>query len=152
MKKDIVHLVFALLALVFSCALEELVPPVLGIGIPVLLSSAVYCAVNRKPVEGLLFALAAGAAEDSLASLPLAASVSFFVVTCSLLKWFKIPPVAAVVAYPLYQFWIWVWLGAAMQGNILLRMLAAFSVGAVTLSTVWVLLRWLDGKAAIDEK
>lgn len=152
MKKDIVHLVYALLALVLSCAAEELAPRVLGVGVPVLLSSAVYCALNRKPVEGLLFALAAGAAEDSLSSLPLAASVSFFVVTCALMRGFKLPSAAAVFAFPLYQLWIWAWLGSAMQGGILLRMLAAFPVGAVTMALVWVSLRWLDGKAAVNEK
>lgn len=39
-----------------------------------------------------------------------------------------------------------------MQGRILIRILAAFPVGAVTSVAVWALLRWLDGKAAVDEK
>jgi hypothetical protein len=39
-----------------------------------------------------------------------------------------------------------------MQGRILVRILAAIPVGAVTSLVVWALLRWLDGKAAVDEK
>lgn len=152
MKKDIVHLVYALVALVLCSAAEELVPPVLGVGVPFLLPAAVYCALNRKPVEGLLFALAAGAAEDSLSSLPLAASVCFFVVTCALLRGFKLPAALAVAAYPLYQLWVWIWLGPAMQGGVILRMLAAVPVGAATLALTWYVLHWLDGKAAVNEK
>ena len=152
MKKDIVHLVHALLTLVIACAVEELAPGIFGVGLPVLLSSSLYCAINRKPLEGILFALAAGAAEDSLASLPLASSVSFFVVAGALFRGFKLSPFAAPAVYPVYQFWVWAWLGSAMQGNILLRILAAFPVGAMVFSLVWFFLRWLDGKAALDEK
>lgn len=152
MKKDIVHLVYSLVVLVLACAVEELSCGMFGVGLPVLLSSALYCAINRKPVEGALFALAAGAAEDSLASLPLAASVSFFVIVSVLFRGFKISPLFAPAAYPAYQFWVWAWLGSAMQGNILLRMLAAFPAGAAVFALVWVFLRWFDGKAAVDEK
>ncbi len=152
MKKDIVHLVYAVLALVLSCAVEELCPRVLGVGVPVLLSAAAYCALRRSPVVGLLFALAAGAAEDSLSSLPLASSVSFFVLACAVLRGFKLPLAFAALAYPLYQLWIWAWLGSAMQGRLILRILAAFPVGAATLVLVCGALHWLDGKAAVNEK
>lgn len=152
MKKDLVQLVYSIFVLVVSCAAEELLPPVFGVGVPVLLSASVYFALNRTPVVGLLFTLAAGAAEDSLSSLPLAASLSCFVVACALLRGLKLHFALAVFAYPLYQLWIWAWLGSAMQGRILIRILAAFPVGAVTSVAVWALLRWLDGKAAVDEK
>lgn len=152
MKKDIVQLAYAIFVLVLSCAAEELLPAVMGVGVPALLSAAIYFAMNRAPVVGLLFALAAGAAEDSLSSLPLAASVSCFVVACALLRGFKLHFAFAVFAYPLYQLWIWAWLGSAMQGRILFRILASFPVGVVALAIVWLLLRWLDGKAAVDEK
>lgn len=152
MKRDIVHLVYSLVVLVVSCTVEECIPGIFGVGVPVLLAAAIYCAINRKPVEGVLFALAAGAAEDSLASLPLAASVSFFVIVSAIIRGFKLPSPVAFVVYPLYQFWVWIWLGSAIEGNILLRILAAFPVGAITVCLVWAFLRWFDGKAALNEK
>jgi hypothetical protein len=151
-KKDIVQLIFSILVLVLSCAAEELLPSVSVVGVPVLLSVAMYSALNRTPIVGLLFALAAGAAEDSLGSLPVASSVSFFVLVCAILRGFKLPLVVGSLAFPLYQFWVWVWLGSAMQGGILLRMLISIPVGVVTLLLVWLLLHWFDGKAAINEK
>ena len=98
MKKDLVQLVYSIFVLVVSCAAEELLPPVFGVGVPVLLSASVYFALNRTPVVGLLFALAAGAAEDSLSSLPLAASLSCFVVACALLRGLKLHFALAVFA------------------------------------------------------
>ena len=86
MKKDFVHLVYMLIVLVVAGAMEELVPKIFNVGLPVLLSAAAYSALRRTPVEALLFALAAGGMEDSLSSLPFATSIGFFVAQFALLR------------------------------------------------------------------
>ena len=70
MKSDFVQFVIALLVLAFGGAVEELAPKVLGVGVPVLLIASVFFATRRTPFVALLFALAAGAVEDSLSGLP----------------------------------------------------------------------------------
>lgn len=152
MKKDIVHLVYALTAIVACSAVEELLPQMFAVGWPVLLSAAAYCSVRRPPIEGFLFAVAAGAAEDSLSSLPVATSLSFFVGMFALLRGLKLPLVFALPAYCFYQLWLWIWLGSALDGSVMLRFMSAIPVGAVALVAVAYALEWLDGKAAMDEK
>lgn len=152
MKKDIVQLVIAFFTLVFGGAAEELAPVTLGVGMPVLLSASVYFAHRRTPLVGVLFAIAAGAAEDALSGLPYALSVSFFAAVAGLLRGFKLPVGFAAPAYALYQVWLWIWLGQSLVGSVFLRTLAALPVGAAVLAATYAFLRWIDGKAAVDEK
>ena len=152
MKKDFVHLVYMLIVLVVAGAMEELVPKIFNVGLPVLLSAAAYSALRRTPVEALLFALAAGGMEDSLSSLPFATSIGFFVAQFALLRLFKLPLAAAIPFFALYQFWVWMWLGSRHSGGLWLRILSSIPVGALTLALVCLAMRWLDGKAAMNEK
>ena len=73
-----IQLVIAVLALVFAAAGEELLPPCLGVGFPLLLAAAVAMARRRPSVTAVFFAVAAGAFEDALSSLPPLTSVGFF--------------------------------------------------------------------------
>lgn len=141
-----------LLTLVSAGAAEELLPQLFSVGIPVLLSAAAYSAVYRTPTEGLLFALAAGGMEDSLSSLPFATSIGFFVLLSILLRSFRLPLAVAMPSFAFYQLWIWMWLGSRHGGGLFLRILASLPVGALTLVAVYYAMRWLDGKAAMDEK
>ncbi len=152
MKKDIVHFVYALIAIVACSAIEELSPKILGVGVPALLSAAAYCSVRRPPIEGFMFAVAAGAAEDTLSSLPFATSLSFFVGMFAFMRGFKLSLAFAMPAYCLYHLWIWIWLGSSIDGSIMLRFIASIPVGAIILVAISFALRWLDGKAAMDEK
>ena len=152
MKKDIVQLVIAFFTLVFGGAAEELAPKTLGVGLPVLLSSAVYFARRRTPLVGMLFAVAAGAAEDALSGLPYALSVSYFVAVAGLMRGFKLSVGFAVPAYCLYQVWLWIWLGQSLVGGVFLRMLMALPVGVAVLAATHAALYWIDRKAAVDEK
>ena len=152
MKKDIVQLVIAFFTLVFGGAAEALAPKTLGVGLPVLLSAAVYFARRRTPLVGMLFAVAAGAAEDALSGLPYALSVSYFAAVAGLMRGFKLPVGFAVPAYCLYQVWLWIWLGQSLVGGVFLRMLMALPVGVAVLAATHAALYWIDRKAAVDEK
>ena len=152
MKKDIVQLVIAFFTLVFGGAAEELAPKTLGVGLPVLLSAAVYFARRRTPLVGMLFAVAAGAAEDALSGLPYALSVSYFAAVAGLMRGFKLSVGFAVPAYCLYQVWLWIWLGQSLVGGVFLRMLMALPVGVAVRAATHAALYWIDRKAAVDEK
>ena len=78
MKGSVVQFVFILLALVFGGALESVLPSVWGLSVPVLLGAAIFFAtVTRAPVW-IFAAVAAGALEESVASLPPATAIVFF--------------------------------------------------------------------------
>ncbi len=151
MKKDLVQLVLAFLALVFGGALEDFLPKGLGVGWPFLLSATAYYAVRRTPLAGILFAIAAGATEDALAGLPAVLSIGFFTLLGGLLRGFKLSVFAALPAFCVYQIWLWIWLGSSLGGNIFSRLLVSLPVGALTLVVTVPVLSWLDGKAAVDE-
>lgn len=151
MKKDFANLVLSVVVLVFGCAVEELAPKVFGVGVPALLSLAACHAVRRTPLAGLIFAVAAGGAEDALSSLPFATSAGFFVALAALMRGFKLPLAVAAPAYCAYQLWLWIWLGARLDGSVHMRMLVSLPVGALTLLAAHFAMKWLDGKAAMDE-
>ncbi len=152
MKKDLIQLVIAFFTLALGGALEDLTPKMMGVGIPVLLSATVYFALNRPPLSGMLFAVAAGAAEDALADLPFVLSVSFFTAVAGLLRGFKLSAAVAAPAFCCFQVWLWIWLGDSLNGNIFSRLFASFPLGVATLAAVYGLLRWLDRKAAVHDQ
>ena len=100
----------------------------------------------------MLFAVAAGAAEDALSGLPYALSVSYFAAVAGLMRGFKLSVGFAVPAYCLYQVWLWIWLGQSLVGGVFLRMLMALPVGVAVLAATHAALYWIDRKAAVDEK
>ena len=149
MKNDFVKFVFAVLALVIGGALEELLPTWSGVGVPVLLSAVAAFALLGSAVEGVLMALAAGAFEESLASLPPVAAISFFVmlavaVRCSRMPWFWM-----AAAYPLYQLWIGL-MCPGSGGGVFGRFFIAIPVGIVTVFAGLAALTFLRGKAGAD--
>ncbi len=152
MKNDIAKFAIAFFALSCGMALEELLPKLSGAGFPFLLSFAIVFASRRKPLEGVLFAAAAGAAEDAASALPFAVSISFFVAAASIVRAFKIPVWYALPAHALHQIWIWVWLGARLEGSIFNRILAAVPLGAAALWAVTAVVARTDRRAAIDER
>lgn len=152
MKRDLIQFVLAFFALAFGGAAEDLLPKMVGVGFPVLLSAAAYYAVSRPPLSGLLFAAAAGAAEDSLCGLSFAPSIAFFLVTAGLLRGFKLPLFCAAPAFACYQLWLWIWFGNALNGSVFARFFTAVPVGALTLAAVCGLLMFIDGRAAVHEK
>ena len=151
MKSELVRLSLALIALVLGCAAEELLPKPLGVGFPALFAASAYFAARRSPVEGILFALAAGAAEDALSSLPFATSAVFFAATAALLRGFRLPLAFVPAAWGAYQLWLWIWMGSSLEGSVFSRAVAALPTGAAAMFAAFWILFWADGKGAVDE-
>ena len=151
MKRDWVRLALGAMALVVSCAAEELFPKTLGVGFPALLAATAYFAARRPAAEAVLFALVAGASEDSLSSLPFATSAAFFAAAALLLGRSRLPIAFAPVAYAAYQLWLWMWMGSSLDGSVFARVLAALPVGAAAAAAAVCVLSWADGKGAVDE-
>ena len=78
MGNSLLQFVFALGVLCLGGAAEDMLPKVAGVGFPVLLSAVLVMATRRPIVPAVLFAVAAGACEDALSSLPLMTSPSTF--------------------------------------------------------------------------
>ena len=110
MISSLVQFVFVIFALVLGAALEELLPEVLGVGVPVLMASATFMALHRSESLGLSFAVLAGAVEDTLSALPPMTSVSYFLAAALLARFLGRTGILMALAYPLYQIWLAVWL------------------------------------------
>lgn len=150
MRNEIVQLVIALGVLAFGGAAEELLPKFPGVGFPVLLMACIYMATRRGVWQMFMFAAAAGAAEDSLASLPWATSIAFFCMAAAFARTSESEWSAYAFSYPVYQLWVRMW-SANPAGGIFSRFLLAIPVGLATAACVRYVLRWLDRKGALDE-
>lgn len=150
MKSDFIQYVAALVALVLAGACEELLPKPFGVGFPVLLACVQFGACRRPAAVALAFALAAGAFEDALSSLPAMASVGYFAAVTALARWARLPVGCSALTYPGYQLWLWVWTGGAFA-EAWMRALVALPLGLVTAFAAWPFLRLLERKAALDE-
>ncbi len=150
MKSDWVQLVFAILVLVIGGAIEELLPHVLGAGFPILLMATIFLAARRPTFAAILFAIAAGGMEDALSNLPIATSVSFFVLLALALRTESLSYAAMLIAYPIYQLWLWLWQPGS-DGGIFGRFLISIVTGPFTAACVVFVLAWLERRAALDE-
>ena len=144
---------FALYALVLvpGAAFEEILPKVFGVGVPVLLMSALFFSVRRSGPSALAFTVVAGAVEDALSALPPMTSVSYFLAAALLLRRFGSAWFVPAVAYAGYQVWLSVWV-SSIGGDVFKRVLLACPVALATAFAVNVTLAWLCGKAAADER
>lgn len=147
MKGSVVQFVFILLALVFGGALESVLPSVWGLSVPVLLGAAVFFAtVTRAPVW-IFAAVAAGALEESVASLPPATAIVFFAALAVAVRFLPERIVWIVAAYPAYQ----IWLGLVAEGSgAIARAMVAVPVGALSLAAVAALMSVAWRKAGAD--
>lgn len=152
MRNSIIQLTLAIIVLVIGASLEELLPKFLGVGFPVLLSAVQLSAHRRAMLAAVIFAIAAGAAEDSISSLPIATSVSYFLLAAILVRWIGLPRAMMLASYPIYQAWLLPWMGGKVGEGVFLRMMMAIPIGAATILAVDVILRWAERKAAIDEQ
>lgn len=150
MRNSALRLVFGVLLLVLGGAAEDLLPQVCGVGAPVLLVAALFTAQRGTRVEGLVFAVAAGAMEDALSGLPAMASVSYFLASAGLVRLVGLPRLVAALAYPGYLVWLWIWTGS-IDGGIFTRLLLSVPVGFATALAVGVLCAAAERRAAIDE-
>ena len=151
MISSLVQFVFAIFALVLGAALEELFPEVLGVGVPVLMSAAVFMALHRSEAAALPVAVLAGAMADTLSALPPMTSVSYFLAVALLARFPGRSGALMAVAYPLYQIWLAVWI-PGIGGGVFARVLLSCPVGFATAWAVDLALTWLSRKAAADER
>lgn len=150
MKNSPLHFLLAFVVLTAGCALEELLPKPCGIGFPVLLAAVLGMGVRRSLGGAMLFAVAAGAAEDALSGLPMLASGSYFLAAAALAHGMKMRSNMMLLLYPLYQFWLALWL-FDVQDNVFVRVLLAAPVGWMTAFAVEIAYTWIERKAALNE-
>ena len=151
MRDSFVHLAFALLALVVCGAAEELLPKFSGVGIPLLLAVSQLVAARWHTAEAVLFALAAGALEDSLSTLPMMTSASFFLLVSLPVRWTGFPAVATIVSYPVYHLWLAIW-APLSDGETWWRALVAVPVACVSAYAMSAVFEWAQRKAAVGEQ
>lgn len=151
MISRLVQFVFTIFALVLGAALEELLPTVLGVGVPVLMAVVTFTAFHRSGIAALPVAVLAGAAEDTLSALPPMTSVSYFLGVAFLARFLGRSGVLMAVVYPLYQIWLAVWL-PGIGGGVFARVLLSCPVGFATAYAVDWTLTWFSRKAAVDER
>ena len=151
MANDLVVFVLSLAVLVLGAGAETLLPKMLGVGFPVLMTAVQFIAVRRSAVAMVLFAIAAGAMEDALCALPPATSASFFLALAAFVRWSGTPLAATLFTYPAYQAWLFVWTSSP-GGGFFGRVLLALPVGIVTALAVGAALGWAERKAAVDEQ
>ena len=151
MRTDALPFAFALIVLVLGAACEELLPKFFGVGFPVLLTVVQIAAVRRRGLwAAAVVALAAGALEDALSSLPPMTSASYFLAVAALIRWSGLPRAAIVLTYPAYQLWLAAWTGG-LGGEVFGRMLLSFPLGVVTAGAAGFLVTWAERRAAVDE-
>ena len=150
MRNDFLSLLFAVVVLCIGAGVEEMLPKFLGVGVPALLAASLVMSV-RRPVEAVLFAIAAGAVEDALSSMPAMTSVSFFLMAAGLVRRAPLPRAAAILVYPAYQVWLAAWTGG-MGGSVFGRVLVAVPVGAVAVFAAEWLILLAERRAAIGEQ
>lgn len=147
----VVQFVLCALVLVSGAALEEVLPRVFGVGVPVLLMSALFFSVRQPGPSMLAVAVVAGAVEDVLSSLPPMTSVSYFLAVALLLRRLGSAWFVPAAVYAGYQVWLSVWV-ISIGGDVFKRVLLACPVGLATAFAVEAVLAWLCRKAAADER
>lgn len=148
MRNDLARLLTAMVVLVSGGALEELLPKPWGCGFPLLLSAVLAVVPRRETVGAVLFAIAAGAVEDALSSLPFAVSVAYFAATAALVRGYAPGRWAGLLAFPLFQLWLACW-GQVPDGAIFTRLLVSVPVGAAACAAVEAAVGWLDRRAVV---
>ena len=150
MRNNIARLLFSVVVWVIFVALEDMLPKVFGVGVPLLLAAAQFHAVRRSVPAMGAFAVAAGAAEDAISSLPLLTSASYFLAVSLIARRMNIPRVAILFSYPLYQIWLAVWV-SDLYGSVFSRVLVSLPVGAAVMFSAWAVLAWMERRCAVDE-
>ena len=122
-------------------------PPIGSLGVPMLLSLAVFFAVETRTPVWIMAAVAAGAFEEAVCALPPGSAMVFFAAIAVAIRFFREPVVWIAVAYPSYQ----IWLALVADGmGAPWRILLSVPVGTVFLAVALAVLPWLWRKAGAD--
>lgn len=149
MKSDFVLMALGFFTLAIGGAAEEMLPKILGVGFPVLLTAALFHAPRRSVAAMAFFVVAAGAVEDAISGLPLFTSIAFFALAASAVRWLGQAPATAALAFPVYQIWLWMWC-SKLEGGLFTRLLVALPVGAFAQFVLWPFFAWLEERGALD--
>jgi len=149
-KSEFLQFAYYALALVLGGAAEELLPKYLGVGFPVLMALSASAAIRKPVVVMVLVALAAGAFEDSLSSLPQMTSPCFFLAVAVVAWRTRLAKAVLILAYPLYQVWLKL-VVPGFAGLLGVRTLVAVPIAVFMAYVVFCALTWIERKAAIDE-
>ena len=150
MKSDFSRILFAVFSIVLATAAEELLPKPFGVGFPVLLACALYFAMSRPVAPAVAYALAAGAAEDAISSLPFATGSGFFAIAALAVSLLRPAPVASfLLVPPMFQLWLWIW-EPSIGSGVFSRVLASVPVGAIACAATCFLMRTMERGAALD--
>lgn len=150
-RSDLLRVVFAAISLVLGAGAEELLPKIIGVGVPILLTVLHFYALRSPIALTVIFAIAAGAIEDALSSLPPMTSVSFFLMVALVVRWMRIHLVATAMIYSFYQVWLAIWM-IGMGSGAFSRIFIAIPLGAMTGCLIGWILDTATRKAAIDEQ
>ena len=147
MKNNLVQFAFIVVAIVLGGALEDMLPPIGLLRLPMLLSLAVFFAVETRTPIWIMAAVAAGAFEEAICSLPPGSAIVFFAAIAVAIRFFREPIVWIAVAYPSYQIWLALVAGGMGAPG---RILLSVPVGAAFLAVALAVLPWLWRKAGAD--
>lgn len=148
-RNDLLQILFSLLVLVIGAGLEELLPKVFGVGVPILLIAVQILATRFRLPLAVLFAVAAGTMEDALCSLAPMTSVSYFLFVLAFARGLDLPRFASLFTYPCYQLWLGVWTDGL---NVFTRILLAFPFGIATAFVMAGVISFAMGRGALDER
>ncbi len=149
MKNNISKFALAVMAICVGAFAEEMLPKFLGVGFPVLLMAALHSASRRTYFEAIVFAAAAGAAEDALSSLPAMTGSGFFAVAAIVVRKFRPGRAAEVLAYSIFQVWLWIWAEPSTGGPVV-RAAVSVPVGWVTSLATSAALGWTERRALVQ--
>lgn len=149
MKDEFVQFVFILVSVVIAAAAEELLPSFAGVGFPLLLSVVMVTAPRVNVLPGVLTAVAAGAFEDALSSLPPMTSICFFTIAALVSRKAYFPRAFLLSAFPAYALWIGMCRTGSV-GHVFVMALLSVPFGALAFGVVALMLPWAGRKAGYD--
>lgn len=172
MKTNLVQIVFCILGVVLAAALQERLPSFGGVKAPILLLLAAQNAFaeKRPPAtrrEGrprafrwMVLAAVAGAFEDALNGFPSGCGISFFLLTCLLVRVARpvmrgLPVVlagvlVAVLAAPFHEVWLAGWGVIGDHPPLWIRFFASTLPAILTGAGLFLALPWLQRIVGFD--
>lgn len=150
MKDEVVQFLFILVAIVIAAAAEELLPSFFGVGFPLLLSAVMVLASRVNVLPGVMAAVAAGAFEDALSSLPPMTSICFFTIAALVSRKAYFPRSFLLAVFPAYAVWVGM-CGMNSIGDTFVSLLLSLPFGAMAFGMTLLALAWAGGKAGLYE-
>lgn len=150
MKNELARFALGGLLLVAGLSAEAILPPIEGVGAPILLASCAIVAWRWPLAAALPFAVITAVAEDALAGLPVFSSPIFFLFVVVAARRFSLQFVGSLMLFPLYLLWLMVW-ARAVEVGAFLQFVWSFPIGLVTVGAVKWFYGAMERRAALEE-